>query len=453
MRRTSFVAWSALLALLVGNGFAFAADNLPEPRPLGRDLLADVSVSEVATVSENLTLRKALSLVLLRNPELPSALKKVRTREALALQTGLLPNPEMEAEFENVFGSGEFEGTDAAETTIVLSQLIELGGKRHKRLRAASLEAELAGWDYEAARLEVLTRATRSFVRVLAAQQRVTQAAEVEKLAERFYQTVSDRVEAGKVSPVEKTRARVTLSTARVALDRAGLALAEARESLAALWGSGEPTFEQAVGSLEQVSGVPSRQVLLGYLDQNPRLARWQTAEKQRRAALERERAGAIPDLTLGLGMRKEEVSGDHSFLAGFSIPLPVFDRNQGGITAARSELSRIRHQRQGVRNELRGELARSYKDLAAAFNEVTTLQEEILPSARSAFEATELGYKEGKFDFLQVLDAQRTLFDVKGQYVEALAAYHLARTEVERLLARPLETIPGSNATGATDQ
>jgi len=78
----------------------------------------------------------------------------------------------------------------------------------------------------------------------------------------------------------------------------------------------------------------------------------------------------------------------------------------------------------------------------------VTTLRNDILPGAQRAFDSVQNGYREGKFDFLQLLDAQRTLFEVKGQYVEALSAYHLSRTEIERLIGLPLQTVAG-----ATDQ
>jgi cobalt-zinc-cadmium efflux system outer membrane protein len=69
-------------------------------------------------------------------------------------------------------------------------------------------------------------------------------------------------------------------------------------------------------------------------------------------------------------------------------------------------------------------------------------LREQILPAAEESFEAVNLGYRSGKFGFLEVLDTQRTLFEVRGQYVEALAAYHRAKAEVERVIGSP---VPGA--------
>ena len=446
MRLTTLVAGTGMLCLVLACGYAFAAthDSLPEPRPLGRELPTfqpETEPPKLQAPAGELTLRQALSLALLNSPELAAFSWEVRAREAEALQAGLRPNPELGIEMENFAGGGEVSGTDSAETTVTLSQLVELGGKRPKRRAAAALEADLAGWDFETRRLDVLTATAKAFVEVLAAQERLAQAEELAGLAERFFRTVSDRVEAGKVSPVEQTRAQVPLAAARVAQDRARLALEAARKELAALWGENTASFERAVGSLESIAPVPPQEQLASLLEQNPDVARWETEEKQRSARLALARANAIPDLTLFAGGRNLQETGDNAFVAGIAIPLPLFDRNQGGIAAARAARSKAREEGRAAYSQAVASLAASYRDLSAAFSEAGTLQAQILPAAEQSFEATDLGYREGKFGFLEVLDAQRTLFEVRGQYVEALAAYHQARAEMERLIGAPLET------------
>jgi cobalt-zinc-cadmium efflux system outer membrane protein len=447
MRLTTFVACAGALWLVLagGNGFAAPSGSLPEPRPLGRELPVAVPVapapeSATAPVTGELTLRQALALALLYNPELAAFSWEVRAKEAEALQAGLLPNPELGIEMEN-FAGGEFSGTDAAETTVTLSQLVELGGKRGKRRAAATLEAELAGWDFETRRLDVLTATAKSFVAVLAAQERLDLADELAALAERFFRTVSERVDAGKVSPVEQTRAQVPLSAARIAQDRAHFALEAAHKELAALWSGKTANFKHAAGSLESIAPVPSREQLASLLEQNPDVARWESEEQQRSARLALERANAIPDLTLFAGGRNFQETDDNAFVAGVSIPLPLFDRNQGGIAAARSARSKAMEERRAARYQAVASLAAGYRDLRGSFVEAKTLRELILPAAKESFEAANLGYREGKFGFLEVLDAQRTLFEVRDQYIEALAAYHQARAEVERLIGAPLET------------
>jgi cobalt-zinc-cadmium efflux system outer membrane protein len=147
---------------------------------------------------------------------------------------------------ENFGGTGStIKGVRATEATLQLSQLIELGGKRAKRMRLAGLERELAGWDYEVKRLEVLMEAKKAFVDVLANAERQAFATDFLRLAEQVQRTVSERVKAGKVSPVEETRARVAVSTARLQAQQAGRSHEAAKKRLAASWGSTTPLREQ----------------------------------------------------------------------------------------------------------------------------------------------------------------------------------------------------------------
>lgn len=137
----------------------------PEPRPLGGELgayrppLDPVKSASTSVDGLNptamVTLPQALSLALMKNPELAAFSWEVRVGEARTLQAGLPPNPEIGLEVEEFAGSEDRQGVDAATSMLQLSQLIELGGKRSKRAQVAALERDLAGWDYEAKRLDV----------------------------------------------------------------------------------------------------------------------------------------------------------------------------------------------------------------------------------------------------------------------------------------------------------
>ncbi|CAN0543814.1 unnamed protein product, partial [Laminaria digitata] len=153
----------------------------PEPRPLG-EVIPAYRPSDITRPSEELildgdstlALSDALGLALLYNPDLRAFGWEVRAREARMLQAGLPPNPEIGTEVENFNGSGELGSFDAAEVTFGLSQLVELGGDRLRRKQVAARERDLAGWDYETVRLDVLTETTQAFAMVLAAQERAS---------------------------------------------------------------------------------------------------------------------------------------------------------------------------------------------------------------------------------------------------------------------------------------
>lgn len=423
-----------------------------EPRPLGQEFSIfqppkrpPTTVSDVPEIAEPngvITLRQALALALMRNPELKAFSWEVRASEARTLQASLLPNPEIAVEVEEVGGTGERSGFDGAETTIALGQLIELAGKPTKRKRLASLESKLAGWDYEAKRLDVLTDVAHAFVNVLAAQERLKLAEELVQLSEQILNAVTQRVNAGKDSPVEKTKAQVALASARIEQKKARQRLASARKQLAATWGSKTAVFEGVTGQLDVTSPIPSESELRQLLEQNPDLARWAAEMERRRAALELEKANAITDPTIFGGMQRFNETDDTSVVFGLSIPVPAFNRNQGRILEARYNLARAREQRGAVEANLYATLADAYQALSSAFVEVTDLKNEVLPGAESAFDAARRGYSEGKFDYLMVLDAQRTLFEAEASYIDSLVSYHKAKADIERLTGQPIQTI-----------
>lgn len=424
----------------------------PEPRPLGselgvyeaplepeKDSAALVTGREATGV---ITLRQALALALMKNPELAGFSWEARSREAKTLQAGLIPNPSVGVEVENFGGSGPRSGLNATETTIALSQLIELGGKRFKRTRAAALERDLAGWDFEAKRLDVLTEVVKNFADVLGAQQQVVYDAELVSLAEKTHGTVSERVEAGKVSPLELTKAGVSLSNTKIGHERAKSDLAAARKKLAAMWGEASPAFDRAEGDLTLLSPVPSAEDLKKLLSNNPDITRWVKETEQRTAALEVEKAKSIPDLTVSGGVRHFSDTDDNAFVLGLSIPIPLFDRNPGGVLEARYKIAKARQESRAAEAKAGSSLAESYKALAFSYEQSMALRNQVIPGAEHAFEAAGEGYREGKFEFLELLDAQRTLFEAREKYLASLISYHKAKAEVERLIGESIESI-----------
>jgi cobalt-zinc-cadmium efflux system outer membrane protein len=304
----------------------------------------------------------------------------------------------------------------------------------------------LVGWNYEAKRLDVLTDVANAFVDVLEAQEKLKLAEELVQLSEEISNAVIQRVRAGKDSPIEETKAHVALASARIALKQAAQRLTSARTRLAATWAGESAVFEKVAGRLDVVSTIPSEIKLRDLLKQNPDLARWAAEVQKQRAALKLEQARAIPDITLRGGIQRFNETDENAVVFGAAIPIPLFDRNQGGILEAKYNLAKMRRQQQAVEVGLYTTLAENYQALASAFVESTSLKNEVLPGARSAFDAARLGYREGKFDYLTVLDAQRTFFYAKSRYIESLAAYHKARANVERLIGQSLDGMSNSN-------
>jgi cobalt-zinc-cadmium efflux system outer membrane protein len=322
-----------------------------------------------------------------------------------------------------------------------LEQLIELGGKRAARLKLAETGRDLAAWDYQTKRADLILRVSVSFIDVLIGQQQQSLAEESLVLARLFADSVSKRVAAGKASPVEETKARLTLFSVEVELEQAKRELAAARQRLSSLWNNPAPRFETAVGDLERMVTLPSREQLFGRARANPDLARWGAEIAQRDAAVDVAKAKGVPDLTLTGGVARFSQFNDTAYTVGVSIPIPLFDRNRGGILEATRLLDKTVDQKRAAENRVHTELTNAEQRLAAIRVQIETLRTSILPGAQSAFDATRKGYELGKFGFIDVIDAQRTLSLVRSQYLGALANYYRGVREIERLIGDELNT------------
>jgi len=407
--------------------------------PDGKHKEEMVSVTEPDGV---LTLGQVLALTLMNNPELKVFSLETRAAQARELQAGLWPNPEIGVEVENAGGTGELSGFDSAETTIQLSQLIELGNKSQKRKKVASFEKELAGLDHQNKKLEVFSEAAKAFILLLKAQKKLQLSNESLDVSEKSFETVEKRVNAGKDSPIEKTRAFVALSNIKILHGEAQRNLKYSRKQLASFWGQDKPLFEKAVGNLDNIEQLPTLEDLTSQLKLNPEYARWEAEIKKSRAVLDLEKSKAIGDITIGAGVRRFNESQDNAVVFGFSIPFPISDRNQGAKQAAVYNLAKSREQKKAAWLKLRNEFNRTYHEFANSYSQATSLKNEVLPSAIEMFNASAMAYREGKLDYLNVLDAQRTLFEAKGRYIEALGAYHKARADVERLIGQRIDTL-----------
>lgn len=429
------------------------ADDSPGPRPLGRDLPAYEAPLDpnappipaaVVEASGTLTLADALRAAVSRSPALAAFSWEVRARDAELLQAGAFPNPELAAEVEDFGGSGERRGFHGSQTTLSFAQLVELGGKRTKRTRVASLERDLAGWDYEAARLAVLTETTKAFVVTLALQERVTLAGEVVKIADESLKTVRATVRAGATSPVEASRAGVAAEQAAIERAKVGRALEAARAVLAASWGGRSVSFDRVTGDFGLPAHEPTLEVLTQALAENPDLARWNAELARREAVVASERAARIPDVTLGIGPRYYADGNSTALVAGFSIPLPLFNRNRGGVLQAEYRLKRAANEQAAVAVAAQAQLRSAYESLGSARAEVEALRMRALPEAEAAYSGALQGYRTGRFRFVEVLDAQRTLFELRADEIDALASYHSAAADLERLTGAPLSELSG---------
>ncbi|MFB3080231.1 MAG: TolC family protein [Nitrosomonadaceae bacterium] len=388
----------------------------------------------------DLTLRDVVHLMLQNNPELASFAKEVRVLEGVKIQAGKFRNPELAIESEDINANTRPNTRAAQFTTIRFSQLIELGGKRSARINAASIGQELADKNYESKRLELIARVANVFTKVLAGQEQLRLVKESMQLAQKVVNSATKRVEAGKAPPIEETKAKVAFSTIGIELEQTRRDLVAARKQLSLLWGNPSPQFRKVLGDLESRVVIPSFEVLEQRIHKNPMVLYSIKNVEQHEALLEIEKLRRIPDITIGAGVRRYTQADETTAIVNVSIPIPLFDLNQGNLQAAHQRVGKAIDEQSATDLQLRSKLTGAYESLLAAQNEIKVLNDEVLPGARSSFDIANKGYELGRFSFLEMLDAQRTLFQNQVLYIRALANYHRLINEIERLIASPID-------------
>ena len=392
------------------------------------DATAPVPVVGAVLPAAPLTLGAAIERAFQYNPGLRAAQQDIDIARGQRIQAGKLPNPE-------VSYLREGQQKDRRTTTVQLNQEIELGGKRGARIASADRERDVAFADVATYRANLRADVVTAFFDVLAAQERLALAQASRDLSLRVTGAASRRVIAGKISPVEETRARVAEASTKIELSQATNELALARQRLGATWGNklGDADLVEAPPS--PVGAHPSTADLLAHLPGSPQLMRARLEVQRQMALTDIERSRRVPNLTLSIGSKRDEQVGIRQTVVGLAIPLPLFDRNQGNVLSALGRTHKARDELAVVETKLSVELTQASLRLESARGELVVLRSEILPGAQSAYEAATKGFELGKFAFLDVLDAQRTLNQAKSQYVRALAESHRATADIERIV------------------
>lgn len=410
----------------------------------------DVPAAPVATSTAALTLPQAIDLAQRDRPELAAARSEVEAAEAALSQAGALPNPVFAAELEDTRKA-------TRTTSYMLSQPIELGGKRSARQDAARHALDAALSQQQSRRQQLRADVTAAFFGTLAAQERVQLAESAVELAQRGSEAARKRVVAGKASPIDETRAKVAEAGVRVEALQARGALRTAMQALGAAVG-GTQRFERVDGqiSLPDVPSAPALQERMA----GAAFVRQAQLEVDRLGALARlERAKRIPDVTVGIGTKRSEELGRSQAMFTLTIPLPIFDTNRGAEVEALRRQDKARYEVDAAVARLRSNVAAAHARLEAAVAEARLLQQDILPGAVAAHDTSTKGFELGKFSFLEVLDSQRTLLQARAQHLKAVAEAFQAAAELDRLLSSgdathtPPTNLAPSAALGSTGQ
>lgn len=388
------------------------------------------SSRSIDTSSAPLTLEQAITLTLSTSPLLRSTAQSVAIAEGARVQAGARPNPELLLLREGM------SSTTGRTDTYQLSQLLELGGKRGARIKFAEQDQAVARGDTNVAAAELRADVIAAYFEALTAREHVALARESLTLASKATNAAGRRVAAGKISPLEQTRSSVAEAGARLELSQALADAALAKRRLAAFWGSIEPEARPLVAPEVNLAAIPALPELQTRLEASPQMQRARIQIAREEARLNLAKADRVPDLTVTLGRKKDSLTNVSQTVVGVAIPLPLFNRNQGNLLSAQRRVDKARTDAEVEYLNAIQALADAHQRATVSQEQIESMRKEILPAAQSAFDAAVTGFELGKFGFIDVLDAQRTLFQSRAQYLSALSARYRSLADLERFIA-----------------
>jgi cobalt-zinc-cadmium efflux system outer membrane protein len=397
--------------------------------------MAQAQTSPPIEAGQTLSLDRALELAGATSPTLDAAEADIQAAAAARTVAGLRPNPSVTVEAENVAGSGIYRGTESLEATTSLALPIELGGKRSARIGVADARSQRTLIQAAITQADLRLSVIQAYAEAAAAQQRLTTARDQARIAAEGLRAAQVRVQAGRASPIEAERANVARINADAEVERTQRLVEVARYSLSRIIGqpvAGDldtgwfANVRAAYGPMQAIESagtlaMAAAEADLAIADAGVRLAR----------------AQRVPDLTVGAGARYMRETGDTAALFSISIPLPLFNNGRAAVAQASSERLRAEAQQRVTAIEVDQAIARAQAEAANAATTAATASGPALQAAEEAARIARIGYREGKFGQLELLDAERTLAETRLAAIDALLNYHSAQAQLERLTVR----------------
>ncbi len=379
-----------------------------------------------------LTLADALDLAASISPDIDAADAQLRAATVARRVAALRPNPSLNADFENVGGSRAYNDIEPPKQLVSVGLPFELGGKRSARIALADAQGGRAQIERIATGAEVRLAITRAYVQAVAADRRLGTARDQAAIAAEALHAARIRVLAGRASPLEEQRAQVLRISADAAADRA-IRLAElARVDL------GRRIGRPVTGTLDQPWFDRMDDFEPAQRDTNRTLAiaTATSDEKAAEAQLHLARSQRLPDVTLTAGVRRLPRNNEMAAVFGVSVPLPLFNNGTSLIALASAERDRAAALRRAAEFDNEQAVGQAQADLANAAADARTAAGPSLAAAQEAARIARIGYREGKFGQLDLLEAERTLAETRSGAIDALVAFHDARAQLDRLTA-----------------
>jgi outer membrane protein, heavy metal efflux system len=390
-------------------------------------------VLSVTASAQPLHWNDAIRQTLAKNPSLLASGYQLSAQAGRVQQAGIKTNPEIALSVEDALGSGDFAGMDRAETSLGISWVLN-SGQRQQRVATAQARTGVLEVAQDIQRLDAAATTARLYITVLALQTRLQQTQQAIDIARDAVKVIDSRVTAGNLPSAEVARAKVDLSRRQLEQDDIEHELAIARRQLAAQWGETDSTFTEARGDIFNPPAPSTISELKFRLQNNPRLAQFMTTERWEQSQLALAKAESKPQWKASIGLKHIAASDDQALMAGVSVPIALFDKQQGRIAEARANIELTRAEREAERVRLDAAVFAVHQELLHNLHLIKAYRNTILPQLELAMKETRRAYDLGRYSYVEWQSVQRELLDAKNTLIDASVAAHIKAIEIERL-------------------
>lgn len=372
-----------------------------------------------------ITYAEALRRATQFNHGLNAARLAAESAKDAAEQAGAFPNPSIEGRFENL-GRDEIE--------MMLSQTIELGGKRRAREDAARSAARSTVFARDAAEIDLEAETMRRFAAMVASDRRLVLVDASVRLAAGAAEQIGARVRAGATRESDLIQAEIATEELRAERELLARDREKALLALSALWGETEPGPLTAAETFSEHILPPGIDTLRRSMEDHPASLGLRERRELAASELAGARAARIPDLEIGAGIVRYGETGDEQLVLAASLPLPLFNRNRAAVRERERLAAAVESEgREALtRREVLLQVART--DIEGASDALQALDAEIIPRARTAFERLRSYYGSGAVSFLEMNEARRDLVRLQLRRIETLRERALAAADLLEL-------------------
>lgn len=403
-------------------------------------LLCSTAMTAFAeNVEPTLTLKEALASTLAQNPQLHQYSFTAEALNAQKQSSALRPALALELEVDNFAGSGSNEDFESAETTLALSSVIELGGKRQARMSYSDARISQVEWAQQAATLDTLGRLTEVYIEGLATQANLRLAEESLALSQSILKTVQTRSARGATAEAEVMRAQAALTRAEIRLASLREQFERQKVFLARFWGETTPRFNALTGSLFDFGPTQNFDQLYARVQTSPALQVLASEARIRDAEVTLARASGRSDLSWRAGIKRFEETGDSAFTAGISIPLFSGRRNSGDVKAALANRNVVDYAQQDQLLVLHARLFEAWSLRKQSIAAANKIQNVAIPALEKALKLTNEGFDNGRYRYLDLIAAQEELLASKQALIDAATTALISQALIEQLTGEAL--------------